>query len=233
MAEPREATEISDSERVFRHLRRDIIEGRLAPGERIVETRVADALAVSRTPVREAVRRLETEGLVGTEHNRGAHVRSFSEADIADLYEARARLEAFVAELAARRAGPDDVVAVRAAADRFDQVIAEVDAAAIEGLREIMGANDQFHTALLWAGRADQVRRLLAGAIDLPLVFTAFDTYSPHELQRSSRFHQLITDGVAASEPERAGRLMTEHVLQGRDALMTRFRHSREQSEHG
>ena len=229
MAELREVTDISDNERVYRHLRREIIEGRYGPGERIVEARVADALAVSRTPVREAVRRLETEGLVISEHHRGAQVRAFADTDVADLYEARARLEGFMSELAARRAEPDDIEAIRAAADHFERIVDEIDHGTVEGLRALLRANDRFHATLVSAGRADQVFRILATAIDMPLVFTAFKLYSPAELRRSSMFHRLIAEAVEARQPERAGRLMTEHVLQGRDAHLRHFRESREE----
>lgn len=231
VAATHEVAGISDNERVYRHLRREIVEGRCAPGERIVEARVADALAVSRTPVREAVRRLETEGLVVTAHNRGAQVRTLSETDVADLYEARARLEGFMSELAARRAEPADLLAIDAAADYFEQVVDEIDHTTVEGLRSLLRANDRFHAALVSAGRADQVLRILATAVDMPLVFTAFKLYSPGELRRSSMFHRLVADAVRARQPERAGRLMTEHVLQGRDAHLRRFRESRGESE--
>ncbi|WP_040492161.1 GntR family transcriptional regulator [Ilumatobacter nonamiensis] len=224
MAELHEVSDVSGSERVYRHLRREIIEGRYGPGERIVESRVASSLAMSRTPVREAVRRLETEGLIISTHNRGAQVRPLTESDVADLYEARARLEGFMSELAAQRAEPDDVAAIHDAADEFDRVVEEVDHGSVEGLRAILRANDRFHAALVRAGRADQVFRILATAVDMPLVFTAFKLYSHDELRRSSMFHRLIAEAVETRQPERAGRLMTEHVLQGRDAHMRRFR---------
>ncbi len=237
MAELADIAGWSDNERVFRHLRRAIIEGGYSPGERIVESRVAEALSVSRTPVREAVRRLETEGLVTTERNRGAHVRMLTEDGIADLYEARARLESFMAELAARRASPADIEAIRSTAEGFDAaldgVVDRSDEMNVEDLRAILRANDRFHAALLDAGHADQVHRLLAGAVDMPLVFRAFSSYSADDFRRSSVFHHLIADAVAAGAPERAGRLMTEHVLQGRDALLSQFHDSKEHLKYG
>ncbi|MEO6654005.1 MAG: GntR family transcriptional regulator [Ilumatobacteraceae bacterium] len=231
MPELHDVSDVSGNEQVYRHLRREIIEGRYGPGERIVEAHVAALLAVSRTPVREAVRRLETEGLVVSERNRGAHVRTLTESDIADVYEARARLEGFMSELAARRAQPDDIEAIHAAADHFDRVIDEVDHETVDGLRAILRANDRFHAALVEAGRADQVVRILATAVDMPIVFTAFSLYSPAELRRSSIFHRLIAEAVEAGQPERAGRLMNEHVLQGRDAHRRRFREPQRQPE--
>jgi DNA-binding GntR family transcriptional regulator len=80
---------------------------------------------VSRTPVREALRRLESEGLVVVARNRGAQVRPLSESDIADLYEVRSRLEAYAAELAARRGDPADAGALAAAATDFETLASE------------------------------------------------------------------------------------------------------------
>lgn len=215
---------VSDGERVYQELRRDIVEGRYGPGERIVEQRLATELDVSRTPVREAVRRLETEGLIVTIRNRGAHVRPLTEMDVADLYEARSRIEGFVAELAARRATHQDIESLTLAADRFDVVVDDESLGRVEKPRALMQANSEFHQGLVDAGQAEQVYRLLAGAVDLPLVFQAFDLFGSEELSRSALFHHLILEAVAAGEPSRAGRLMTEHVLQGRDAVMRQLR---------
>src|SRR5699024_2733249 len=97
------------SEGVYERIRRGIVEGHYPPGSRLVEQRLAEELDVSRTPVREAVRRLESEGLVVVARNRGAVVRPLDEADISDLYEVRARLEAHAADLAAAPAEPSAI----------------------------------------------------------------------------------------------------------------------------
>jgi DNA-binding GntR family transcriptional regulator len=86
-----------------------------------------------------------------------------------------------------------------------------------------MAANSVFHDQLLAMGRADRIRRQVAGAVDVPLVFQALRHFSQWELARSSLFHHLIAEAISAREPERAARLMTEHVLQGRDALLERL----------
>lgn len=205
---------------VYDRLRAAIVEGRHPPGARLVEQRLAEELAVSRTPVREAVRRLEAEGLVVVERNRGAHVRPLDEDEIADLYEARARLEAYGAELAAARAEPADRVAIQAAADDFAATVPAGSAPDVAGVRALDAANARFHGALLDAGRHRRLRQLVAGTVDAPLVFQALARFGRPELERSALFHQLIADAVAAGAAPRAGRLMTEHVLQGRDALL-------------
>jgi DNA-binding GntR family transcriptional regulator len=176
---------------------------------------------VSRTPVREAVRRLEAEGLVVVERNRGAHVRPLTEGDVADLYELRARLEAYAAELAAERADPDDVAELRAAVEEFAAAVPSSGRrrSSVQ-VRRLDVANTRFHDALHRMSRHGRIRQLVAGAIDAPLVFQALARFAPAELERSALFHELIADAVGRGEGARAGRLMTEHVLQGRDALL-------------
>lgn len=210
----------ADGGAVYDRVRAAIVEGRYPPGARLVEQRLAEELDVSRTPVREAVRRLEAEGLVVVERNRGAHVRPLDEAEIADLYEVRARLEAYGAELAAERADDADRVAIRSAADEFAAAVPARSAPSVAAVRSLDAANARFHGALLTASHHGRIRQLVAGAVDAPLVFQALARFGPPELERSALFHQLIADAVAAGERARAGRLMTEHVLQGRDALL-------------
>lgn len=205
---------------VYDRLRAAIVEGRYPPGTRLVEQRLAEDLAVSRTPVREAVRRLESEGLVVVERNRGARVRPLTEAEVADLYEVRARLEAYAAELAAARSDAADRAAIRATADAFAEAVAGCDTDDLDAVRALDAANARFHGSLLAASRHGRIRQLVAGAVDAPLVFQALQRFTRPELQRSALFHHLISDAVSAGEGERAGRLMTEHVLQGRDALL-------------
>ncbi len=219
----------NDNERVYEALRRGIVEGRFAPGTRLVEQRLADAYDVSRTPVREAVRRLESEGLVVVARNRGAQVRPLEEAEIADLYGARARLEGYAAELAAARATPQDLAAVADALGRFDAAVAAAPVAAagegerLAGVRALEAANAAFHGAVIDASHHARLRVLVGGVVDAPLVFRALQRFDTAELARSAEFHRLVGEAVASGEADRAGRLMVEHVLQGRDVLLQRL----------
>lgn len=88
---------------VFQTLRNAIITGELQPGERLMETQLAQKLGVSRTPIREAIRKLELEGLVIMVPRKGAQVAQFTEKDIQDVLEVRAALEALAAKLACKR----------------------------------------------------------------------------------------------------------------------------------
>jgi len=214
----------NDNERVYRDLRRGIIEGTYAPGARLIEQRLAESFACSRTPVREAVRRLESEGLVVVEPNRGAHVRPLAEDEISDLYEVRARLEAYAAELAAIRGDTTDRVRLRQASLAFDEAVADMLAAredpSLARVRALDDANGRFHGTVLAMSRHSRLQALVAGAVDAPLVFQALQRFTTDELNRSRLFHDSIAAAIDAGESVRAGRLMTEHILQGRDSLL-------------
>jgi DNA-binding GntR family transcriptional regulator len=204
---------------VYEQLRRGLVEGRYPPGTRLVEQRLAEELAVSRTPVREALRRLDAEGLVVLERNRGAQVPAPTAAEVADLYDVRSRLEAYAAELAAQRRTDEDLAAIDAAVEAFDAAVTGAGKPTLARVRRLDAANAAFHGALLDAAHHTRLRQLVGRTVDVPLVFQALRRFGPSELARSSLFHHLIRDAVAAGDPVRASRLMIEHVLQGRDAL--------------
>jgi DNA-binding GntR family transcriptional regulator len=204
----------------YERIRQAIIEGIYRPGQRLIEVRIAEELALSRTPVREALRMLQAEGLVQSEPNRGAVVRTFSNAEIYDLYDLRSRLEAYAAELAAVRRTEAHVERLGQAVELFGSAVELGIRHDVQGLRDLYAANEVFHEAILDAAGHERLSVLLARTVDVPLVFQAFRQFRPSEIERSYLFHGLIRDSVAAGDADRAGRLMAEHVLQGRDALL-------------
>jgi DNA-binding GntR family transcriptional regulator len=208
----------------YEQIREAIVEGRYAPGQRLVEQRLAGDLVLSRTPVREALLRLEAEGLVVSEKHRGAIVRPVTAQEVEDLYALRTRLESLAAECAARRRTASDITELDEAVLTFEAAIPAAVTAGersdLGGTRELTRANGRFHEGVLAAARSDRLTRVLAGSVDVPLVFQSLRRFNRPQLERSALFHGLIRDAIVAQEPDRAGRLMTEHVLQGRDALL-------------
>ena len=214
----------------YHRIRRWIVEGRLRPGDRLIEQRLAEDLDLSRTPVREALRMLQSEGLVTFEPNRGARVRELTREHIADLYELRARLEAMAAELAAARAMPEERAKLVAADQAFAAAVDAASAAAadpgagpdaeLDAVRAVFHHNDVFHLTLLAAAHHEPLTQTLIRSVDHTLVFQAFRHYDRHGMECSVEFHGLITAALVNGEGERAGRLMHEHVLQGRDQLL-------------
>ena len=209
-----------NSKAAYAQIRQAIVEGRYPPGQRLVEQRIAEEFALSRTPVREALRRLEAEGLVVSEPNRGAVVRDVSVEDVADLYGLRARLEAYAAELAAGRIEPQQVEQLDAGIADFEAALGSGPADSIEVTRAIDAANRQIHATVLAAAHHERLGRLLERTVDIPLVFQAFRQFDRAETERSHLFHQLLRDAIVAGDGPRASALMFEHVLQGRDVLV-------------
>lgn len=206
----------------YDHLYQGIVEGRYQPGQRLVEQRIAEELHVSRTPVREALRQLESSGLVIAERNRGAVVRTVTPDDIVDLYELRGRLEGLAAERAAVRADDTDLQAIDEAVGAFGGALRHV-GGGIDALREINRANRCFHDAVLRAAHHERLAQLLHVTVDAPLVFQAFRSFGRAQARRSHEFHQLLREAIRRREPERAGRLMMEHIDQGRDVLLEQW----------
>ena len=96
-------------------IREEILAGRLGQGERLVEVRIADALNISRGPVREAFKLLRAEGLLNEEQNRGTYVVQLSSDDVREIYDLRAAIESRAAKLLARSGRPADLEAIRQA----------------------------------------------------------------------------------------------------------------------
>ena len=211
---------VPSSADAYHQIRRWIVEGHLRPDERLVEQRLAEDLELSRTPVREALRMLQSEGLVAFEPNRGARVRSLTVDSIADLYELRGRLEAMAAELAASRATPEELARLAGAHAAFAVAATAAGDGDLDAIRAVSHQNDVFHLTLLEASHHEHLTQALLRTVDHTLVFQAFRHYDAHGLDRSVEFHGLIDASVRRGESTRAGRLMHEHVLQGRDQLL-------------
>jgi len=208
------------AELAYERLRAAIVENRYRPGQRLVEQRIAEELGVSRTPVREALRMLGAEGLVVSERNRGAMVRPLSATEVVDLYGLRIRLESYAVEVATERATDAELDELVAAADGFGDTRRAVDVDSIEGVRQIHEANRRFHDAIVTAARHPRLAAMLARTVDIPLVFQAFRTFSPADIERSDTFHHLIAEAMCRRDAPRAGALMAEHIAQGRDAVL-------------
>jgi DNA-binding GntR family transcriptional regulator len=204
----------------YAQVRAAIVENRYPPGYRLIEQRIAEELGLSRTPVREALRMLEAEGLVVSERNRGAMVRLLSQTEVVDLYGLRIRLESYAAEVATERATETELGDLVDAADSFGDARRSVDIVTVEGVRLLHEANRRFHDGVLAAARHHRLASMLARTVDIPLVFQAFRTFGPTEIERSDLFHHLIVEAMCRRDASRAAGLMAEHISQGRDAVL-------------
>ena len=198
-------------------IRRAIIDGRLGPGARLKEEELARELGISRTPVREALHLLQTEGLVDAAPNRGATVRVHDAEGLEDLYQLRALLEGYAARRAAARVSDDVVAQLWASCDRFD--------ARTDGdVRSLVEENHFFHNTILEAAGSARVAEMVPKVIVLPLVYRSYIWYSPEQRRISGHYHRQITKAFGARDAERAELVMKEHIFEARDVLVAHVR---------
>jgi len=195
-------------------IREAIVDGRLPPGRRLKEEELARELGMSRTPVREALLMLESEGLVESIPRRGATVRSYAVGDLDDVYQLRALLEGYAARRAATRISPDDVARLEESCDRFDRLRAEDD------LLDLVKENLRFHSVIHEAAASDRLAALIRKVIEIPLVYKSFYWYSPEQKLISQHYHRQLTRALRLGDGERAELIMKEHVLEARDFLL-------------
>lgn len=127
---------------VFKTLRQAILKGELEPGERLMEIQLAERLGVSRTPIREAIRKLELEGLVLMIPRKGAEVAKISEQDLRDVLEVRRSLEELAIDLACQRMTQEELEELKAKEEAFAQAIKEGDA------MQIAETDEQYHDVI-------------------------------------------------------------------------------------
>ena len=127
---------------VFNTLRQAILRGELAPGERLMEIQLAERLGVSRTPIREAIRKLELEGLVLMIPRKGAEVARISEKSLRDVLEVRRSLEELATELACQRMNEEQIQELTAAKDRFAAAVADGD------IMKMAECDEKFHDVI-------------------------------------------------------------------------------------
>jgi DNA-binding GntR family transcriptional regulator len=208
----------------YEQIRQAIVEGRYRPGQRLIEQRIAEELDLSRTPIREALRMLDAEGLVITEPNRGAIVRPIAAGDVEDLYELRGRLESYAAFRASKHRTDEHLAEMDEAIRGFGAGLRQVQSGNAADVRELTARNFDFHRAVIEAADHERLGVLLRRATDVPLVFQAFRIFDQASLERSDLFHRLIRDAIRARDAARAERLMVEHIDEGRDALLESVR---------
>jgi DNA-binding GntR family transcriptional regulator len=195
-------------------IRAAIIDGRLAPGQRLKEEEIAQELGISRTPVREALLVLQAEGLVEAPPNRGARVREYAVGDLEEAYRLRALLESYAARRAAARISPEQLSLLEESCRRFETLRAADD------VIDLVKENLLFHNTILEAAGSEQLRRWAREVIEIPLVYKSFFWYSPEQKLVSDHYHKQIVRALGAGDGERAELIMKEHVLEALDFLL-------------
>ena len=216
----RDGRERSGPARVFERLRRLILDGEYGPNERLIEEQLAERLGVSRTPVRQALTMLQSEGLVEIAPNRGAVVCSFGVEEVWDIYDLRAILEGHAARRAADKIEAGELARLRELAEEMEGLCDREFAGREEEIQLLVALNNEFHGIIITASRNQRLGRLVRRTVELPLVFKAFFWYGPHERLVSNHYHRQLLSALENGDAERAEIVMREHVYEGRDFVI-------------
>jgi DNA-binding GntR family transcriptional regulator len=203
---------------VYNTLRGAIVDGQLDPGDSLIEWHVARQFGTSRTPVREALLRLEAEGLAFRVPRRGLVVRHVSEHEVLEVYAVRLELEGLAAREAAREALPSDIAHLRWVNQRLGEAIKSGDAAGVPAL------TNEFHQSLASAAHNNMLRRFIMQAQDWTRRVGTPTVALPGRRGRAVREHERIIDAIAARDAEMAETLAREHIATGREFQLETLR---------
>ena len=209
---PGATTRNTGADFVYAELKRQIISLELKPGERIYEPAMASALQVSRTPLREAIRRLISESLLEQQRTGGVLVPALDEAAISELYEVRAAMESLMARNACLKATQADIDALEAILERNAAMVGFADEAMKQGMAlhgKIAGIAGNS-----WARRFhDQISNQMER-------YRHFTNSTQERRDQALAQHRRLVAAVAAGDPDRAARIAFDHVMGARDAAV-------------
>jgi len=206
-AEPGSAVETA-----YRHIRNAIVSGELKSGETLQESKLADRIGVSRTPVREALSRLSNEGLVILERYRRGQVASFSMAEVAEVFRLRAKLEGHGARRAARRITPEQI-------EHLEELEAEMESVFQQlgwhkHLSRFDYLNNEFHATIAAAAESPRLEKILASSLELPAsIFNYYSEPLEDRTRRTHRQHREIIDALKTRNPDWAEAAMIAHLF--------------------
>lgn len=199
---------------VFKTLRQGILTGELKPGERLMEIHLADRLGVSRTPIREAIRKLELEGLVTMIPRRGAEVAQISEQNLKDVLEVRQALDALGAELACERITEEGLAKLKKACDHFAEMTKTKDATIITK------ADVALHDVIIRATGNERLQQMISNLSEqmYRYRFEYIKDSSYHALLIEE--HKRIYESIAARDKEQAVKEIQEHINNQLNTIM-------------
>ena len=216
------STRKSLGELVYDNLRQAIVRGDLAPGTRLVESRIAGAQGISRTPVREAIHKLERERFIERLPRGGFGVLGLNRQDIIETFGIRSVLEGYAARLAALNYQADDLKPLEAKVDEFERLLRR------NQLRSLPDVNTQFHDLLYTLSRSSRLVGMIDALRDHIFRFRQIILRDARQARVSNDDHRLILEHIRRRDAEGVERLVREHILRGQEMVLKTFDRSLE-----
>jgi DNA-binding GntR family transcriptional regulator len=196
------------SEQAYAKIRAHLLSGAVRPNEQLTEDQLAQITGVSRTPVREAVRRLEDELLLVRSDTKRLFVADWSRDDIEEMFALRQMLEGHAAARAARRLSREAIARLEAVNHALKEAVAQDP----PDVAQFLEANRCFHEAIIDAADSPRLGQLLAKLIEAPVVLRTARTYSRDDLRQSARDHDELIAAFAARDGDWARAVMGSHL---------------------
>ncbi|GAA1862454.1 GntR family transcriptional regulator [Pseudonocardia ailaonensis] len=198
----------SNAQAAYELIKKRILEDELPPGAKLREGELVDVLGISRTPIREALRRLHVEGFVSFSPNVGTEVARYSDDDVDEIFALRVDLDGKVARLAALRASEPQREQLNAALDAMVRI-----PFVPENRERLTALNLEFHLLVGELSGSPRLARMRAGLIELPFVRQTVRTYTDPAWERSLQHHAELVDAVCQHDGDWAQAIATSHVL--------------------
>ncbi len=199
---------------VFSSLRSAILDGRFHPGERLIEKNLAQTLSISRTPIREALRKLELEGLVAHEPRRGVVVVGVSQDAAAEIYTIRAVLEGLAARLAANRRTDGEVAQLKHLLNTMDQYVQS------RNFPELVPVHITFHQSFTAASKSLRLCQMISALSDYVKCFEMSSYSLPTRLQSSCEEHRQIVEAIERKDEAQAEYAARMHILHAQEVFL-------------
>ena len=202
---------------VFDNLKQAIIRGNIAPGEWLVESHIAEMLGISRTPVREAIHKLERERLIERQPRGGFTVLGLNRDDIEETFGIRSVLEGYAARLATLKHQPKELKALEKKIEEYTQCLRKKQMDALPGI------NTEFHELLYDISKSPRLIHMINGLRDQIYQFRQIILKNKKLANISNEDHIQMLKFMHQRDAEKVESLVREHILRGRDVVLKEF----------
>lgn len=200
---------------VYEELKMQILTGKIVPGTRMMEVELADDMGVSRTPIREAIRQLEKEGLVTIEPRRGAYASQISVKDMVDILEVRQNLEGLAAFFAAQRMTKDVQEELYRVSENYDQAVADGDMAAM------IKSDTRFHRIIVEASNNHVLLQMIEQLQELVLRFRYLYYSDFKRADDMPSEHEAIYEAIVAGDADAAREAADIHIQRLKELVIS------------
>lgn len=206
-------------ERAYEQIRHFILSGKYAAGLHLTEEMLAKDIDVSRTPVREALRRLNAEHLVQFIPNQGAFVTTWSHDDVDDIFQLRIMLEGYSAFRAATRISDESI-------RQLEQCASEIEALSVNRTPDknpaMIKINHRFHSIIMEAASSERIVRILSWLVEIPMILKTLEMYDDTDVARSNYQHRELIDALKSRDGLWAQSVMESHLRAAHNIFVKR-----------